>query len=570
MKIKDIIFSNEYRTNIKQNYTKQNKKSMNKTKNFLSKNNIEFISKQINNNLKNDDINNNDSKFSIMNTKNSLNQFPLLQQIKTSWKFLSTLILDSFYEILSYINKDTTENDLQKISFFIQHIFKEHYKYTKNLLRTKIFNIMEYFGLSIKSESQVKAFTEKITPLFKFYFRNCFQWKNTDTENFITHLKKTIEYKDLLNKMIINNNNKNINTMFNVSYEICNFMILNDELLTYEIQTENYILKYEKEKMINIDGFIQKNDDCLLLLNTPMIRKKYAFYKLLPIVYFLNNNNSTITKSSHSTITKNIFNENNENINNTNEKTKITNEDLNSLSIFNKKKDSKSKNNKNLNNNKKKKSAKHSIKYRKRVRLLSPTLFSGHKTTLLSTRINKNISSSNFLLSQSNNNINAVPKSSSFNSEISLFNQSNRKTTKFVNKKSNSNVVFNLKNNNTNFLQVLFKKSNKNRNIVLTNSSYKTNLCASKSSKGTLNWNNNKKNETIQGKKLFHEVVSYQNLKSFLSKRYRLFNKSKKNLKTTNYNKNESKNLENSKNKVNNSIQTEYKDFKNFQSFKKG
>ena len=572
MKIKDIVLSNEYRTNLKQNYSTHKLKSMNNTKNFICKKNNDFSSKQNNNNQDKIDNNINDVKLSKTNIKNSLNQFPLLDQIKKSWKFLSTLIFDSFYEILSYINKDTSSKDIQKISFFIQNIFKEHYEYTKNLLKTKIFNIMKFFGLSIKSESQVKSFTEKISPLFKFYFHNCFQWKNTDTQNFINYLKKSvksIEYEDLLNKIIIDNNKNNINTMFSVSYEICNFMMFNDELLTYETQNENYILKYEKEKMINIDGFIQKNDDCLLLLNSPMIRKKYTFYKLLPIVYYLNNNNSTVTKSSRSTINKSIHNENIEKINNKNERAKIISENLNSINIFNKNKDSISKKNKNKNkkNNKKKQSAKNYTNYRKSVRLLSPALVSGHKTFLLTARTNKNIPTNNFLLSQSNNNINVVPNVNSYNTDVSLFNQSNGNTIKKFGYK-NTNVIFNLKNNNSNFLKILFKKNNENKNFVLANSS-KNNFCSSKSSKRTLNWNTSKKNVTIQGKKLFHDPISYQNLNSFLLKRYHFSNKSKNKFSSPNYNnKNESKNLGNSKKKMNNSIQTEYGEFKNFRSFK--
>ena len=427
---------------------------------------IELLSKE-NGKLKNDY---NNKKL----IQDSLNQFPLLSEIKNDWENLASLIFDTFYELLINSNEINTK----AISIFIQQFFFLQYEYTKNIINKKVLDIMNILNLNINSEKKISLFSSQIKYLFKIYFKNCFHWDQMETINFFNYLQKI--KLDNLHFLSSVTKNDSLNEMLIVSYEICLFMLLNDETLTFEpITDNNYVLKYEKNKALNIDGFTSKGNSCILLLNTPMLKKKYPFYKLLPIVYpfndndnvnkenkSLNNNNisvnfninkSPIKNKNHSTYNiKNIKSKKNLIKTNLDEKEFVSIEE-NKWGVICKKLNSQNKNNKN------------------KIRLLSPT-------------VKKICNHTSNITHNNSHNSNHVFQS---NSQVSMKNQ---KTMRSLNKIKNSKIILFTNSSNK---KIWYKRKNTeklfNMSNVNNNHSYK-NL---KYNVSSFNINNNNSNNNL-------------------------------------------------------------------------
>ena len=430
---------------------------------------IELLSKE-NNKLK--------KNYNKKIIQDSLNQFPLLPEIKNAWENLASLIFDTFYELLLNLN----EMNLKTISIFIQQFFFLQYQFSKNIINKKVMGIMNILNLNINSEKSINLFSTQIKFLFKIYFKNCFHWEQKDTINFINYLKKA--KLDNLNFLTFVIKNDSLNEMLSVSYEICLFMLLNDEILTFEpITDNNYILKYEKNKTLNIDGFSAQGNNCILLLNSPMLKKKYQFYKLLPIVYpftdneninkenkSLNNNNITINlninkspsqNKNRSTYNyKNIYPKKNLKKPNIDEKEFIYTEE-NKWGDICKKFNLQNKNNKN------------------KIRLLSPL---GSKIGNNTTNIIRNNSQNSNHIFQSNSQLNIK----------------NQKTMRGINKIKNQHIVLSV---NNSIKKIRYKKKKTKNlfhmcNIIINNNnnhSYK-NL---KYNSSSININNNSNNNNF-------------------------------------------------------------------------
>ena len=99
--------------------------------------------------------------------------------------------------------------------------------------------------------------------------------------------------KNFINKIQEKIKQNNFDDIIKSFYKICIYMLLHEPILTFNL--EKYSKRklkyfyYNKNDFINVEGFINDNSPCIMLLSAPLIKNKFNFYNLRSPVYIVHN-----------------------------------------------------------------------------------------------------------------------------------------------------------------------------------------------------------------------------------------------------------------------------------------
>ena len=263
-------------------------------------------------------------------------------EFKKLWEsIIQTELIDSF---------DFCIKEYKLISNLCQDIMLLIYEETKKIIELKFLDILKCLNLSKTSKEKKDSLYTKMLPFFRENFNNIFEFdeeriKNTKNKlkniiiqyNFLKEIKMfTSSSSNNLNEVYINQNennnisnrnsciNNNISMKANNSdiykllenkikgknfegimksfFNICLYMILHEPVLNFDIEkySQRKLIYYffNKKDFINVEGFGNERTPCVIILQPPLLKKKFPFNGLRPAVYILSdiNINSEILK----------------------------------------------------------------------------------------------------------------------------------------------------------------------------------------------------------------------------------------------------------------------------------
>ena len=226
-------------------------------------------------------------KTNISNTSTS---FPWPEEFKARWECLiKTMIMDSFENISS--------NTILFICT-INIIIKLIYEISKVKIKEKVIELLKCLNIKNKSDDIIKKFFCKYQKLlFQNYFNSLFiineeliikiisQIKN----EFLSKKYKIYFSKEDINNIIIDLSSNNIISFIKELYYLCLYMNINIPVLTIKTNLEPNYRYFNKNEYINLEGFANDKDICLIIINPPMIKPNFPFRGIKPVVYIINN-----------------------------------------------------------------------------------------------------------------------------------------------------------------------------------------------------------------------------------------------------------------------------------------
>jgi len=267
----------------------------------------------------------------------SSNFFPTNNEFKKIWEsVIQTDLIDPF---------DFCIKEYKLISNLCQDIMLLVYEETKKIIELKFLEILKCLNLSKTSKNKKDNLFEKILPFFRENFNSIFEFNDEKIKNIKQKLKNVISQYNfwseiklynsssnkILNDMQQNNNlnnsnlrntntnnnensfrNSNISKLNNLDnikileakikgknfegimksfFNICLYMLLHEPTLNFNIEkySQRKLLYYfyNKNDFMNIEGFGDERTPCILILQPPLLKNKYPFNGLKPVVYIL-------------------------------------------------------------------------------------------------------------------------------------------------------------------------------------------------------------------------------------------------------------------------------------------
>jgi len=210
----------------------------------------------------------------------------LPSEFKGLWE---SVVNDSLIEAF-----DSLFYDYLLLANLTQDTIKVVYEETIILLNNKVKHILSY--LNIKDNS--KRLDSLIRNIFQENSNSIFEFQD-DFFNIIKEkmLKKAKEYKNTDDNFIsdyeTDTSSKYYKTLIQQLFKISIYMLLHDPILTLNI--ENYenrkltYMYYNKNDLMNIEGFGNENTPCVVILHPPILKKNYPYQGIKPVVYMIPN-----------------------------------------------------------------------------------------------------------------------------------------------------------------------------------------------------------------------------------------------------------------------------------------
>ena len=224
-----------------------------------------------------------------MNITNTSTSFPWPEEFKCQWETLiKTMIMDTF-ENVSF----NTILFMRTINIIIKLI----YEISKVKIKEKIIELLKCLNIKIKSDETIKKFFNKYQKiLFQNYFSSLFTINNELINKIIAQIKNEFlkKYKkyfleEELNDIMNDLSSKNINSFIKELYHLCLYMNINIPTLTIKTSVEANYRYFNKNEYINIEGFANDGDICIIIVNPPSVRPNIAFRGIKPVVYMIDN-----------------------------------------------------------------------------------------------------------------------------------------------------------------------------------------------------------------------------------------------------------------------------------------
>ena len=189
----------------------------------------------------------------------------------------------------------------QWLSHIIQENIEIVYKETFKNIKEIINKLLKILNIPINNVS-FERYIPKFRNLFQDNFTLIFTLTDDIYDSIISKLKEKVSfYKDFDLKQELDRDidNKVFKKLIEAEFKLCIYMILHEPILTlniekYEKRELNYFF-YNKNEHINIEGF-GKNDPCLIILNPPMLKNKFAYQGIKPAVYIITNPDEKINE----------------------------------------------------------------------------------------------------------------------------------------------------------------------------------------------------------------------------------------------------------------------------------
>ena len=244
---------------------------------------------------------------------NAQTNFLSPSEFKKLWEYcIKTELIESF---------DFCINEYILIANLCQDIMLLVYEECNNNINNKFAEVLNCLNLSKISKDKKKEIFNNFLPFFQENFNKIFIYSedflniinskllsiiveynyNKDIINRIDDSENSINknYNDINNENIILDkikekiNHNNFSNIIKCFYKICIYMLLHDPILTFDLDNyTNRKLKYfyfNNNDFINVDGFINENSPCIMLLSAPLLKNKFNFYNLKAPIYIVNN-----------------------------------------------------------------------------------------------------------------------------------------------------------------------------------------------------------------------------------------------------------------------------------------
>ena len=275
---------------------------------------------------------------------NSESNFLTPLEFKKLWEYIvKSELIEAF---------DFCINEYILIANLCQDIMLLVYEECKKNINNKFIEVLNCLNLGKISKDKRAEMYNHFLPFFRENFNKIFIFSENFSKIVYSKLMSVIsEYnysKDIINENISESRNSineknyskdensfgivkiikekikqnNFNNIIRNFYKICIYMLLHDPILSFDLENySNRKLKYfyfNKNDFINVDGFINDNSPCILLLSAPLLKKKFNFHNLRAPVYIVNNPDKMIIEECEKHKKEKIDKDENINLNNGN------------------------------------------------------------------------------------------------------------------------------------------------------------------------------------------------------------------------------------------------------------
>ena len=275
---------------------------------------------------------------------NSESNFLTPLEFKKLWEYIvKSELIEAF---------DFCINEYILIANLCQDIMLLVYEECKKNINNKFIEVLNCLNLGKISKDKRAEMYNHFLPFFRENFNKIFIFSENFSKIVYSKLMSVIsEYnysKDIINENISESRNSineknyskdensfgivkiikekikqnNFNNIIKNFYKICIYMLLHDPILSFDLENySNRKLKYfyfNKNDFINVDGFINDNSPCILLLSAPLLKKKFNFHNLRAPVYIVNNPDKMIIEECEKHKKEKIDKDENINLNNGN------------------------------------------------------------------------------------------------------------------------------------------------------------------------------------------------------------------------------------------------------------
>jgi hypothetical protein len=183
--------------------------------------------------------------------------------------------------------------------FLLSHVTHETllitYGETKLYMTDKIQQVLKVLNIQInENSSNMEKFFINFKVIFQDHFSSVFEFtdeiNNSIKKKILSEIKSSEslsneKYNDLESDM----NKKSFKNLTQSLFKMCIYMILHDPVLTFNISSikERQItyLYYNKNDLMNIEGFGTEQTPCAVIVPPPILRKNFAYMGIKPAVY---------------------------------------------------------------------------------------------------------------------------------------------------------------------------------------------------------------------------------------------------------------------------------------------
>ena len=260
------------------------------------------------------------NKNSTNNNNSTETNFLTPSEFKKLWEYIiKTELIETF---------DFCINEYILIANLCQDIMLLVYEECRKNINEKFIEVLNCLNLGKISKDKREKMFNHFLPFFRENFNKIFIFSDNFLNIINTKLLSIIvEYN--YNNDIINQNNNNNNSLnkdnnsdndnnnnhylnkikekikennfddvIKSFYKICIYMLLHEPILNFDLQKYserklNYFY-YNNNDFINVDGFINENSPCIMLLSAPLLKNKFNFHNLRAPVYIIHNPNEYI------------------------------------------------------------------------------------------------------------------------------------------------------------------------------------------------------------------------------------------------------------------------------------
>lgn len=247
------------------------------------------------------------------NTNNTSVTFLLPSEFKLLWeKTMKDSLLEAFDNII---------NDYKLLSYIVKNLMRIIYENAKEIIKERINKVFSLFHIPNE-----KCVLTEILPKFRFLLQEYFTFifKLDLDENIIDNVTRlvidciqqefTYQYDiSLLEKDLKSEYYKEF---VKDSFKISLYMMLHEPILSFDSTVSIEFSRFKKGVMTPIEGFIKDKSVCCVVLNPPLLKGKFIYQGILPVVYIIEDPDDDvmlkISEEGDKTKTQQYENENNE------------------------------------------------------------------------------------------------------------------------------------------------------------------------------------------------------------------------------------------------------------------
>lgn len=173
-------------------------------------------------------------------------------------------------------------------------------------MKEKVESVLKILNLQLDQypTKEIEKFINKFKSIFQDYFNAIFiftdLFRDKVKDRLLNQMKSYEIFQNDLNKskhvsklddILQDLNRKPFRNLIETLFKLCMYMILHDPLLSFNISnySERQLVYhfYNKNDLMNIEGFGTDQTPCAVIIPTPLLRKNFAYMGIKPAVYCL-------------------------------------------------------------------------------------------------------------------------------------------------------------------------------------------------------------------------------------------------------------------------------------------